>query len=175
MPNLISYPEIYFTRLDHTGNRLGSENRITFNDKHSHLGTLLWSGSEYCIAYFVDQFFPSYDIYFVLLDNSGYRLGNELRITFSDSNATYPSLVWTGSEYGLAWQDNRDNNREIHFTRINRAGTKLIDNTRITFNDKESFYPSLLWTGSEFGLFWIDGFVLSNPTNIMNYFTHFVR
>ena len=30
-------------------------------------------------------------------------------------DSIYPSLSWTGTEFGVTWQDSRDNNYEIYF------------------------------------------------------------
>lgn len=46
------------------------------------------------------------------------KLGSDLRVTSAASDSHYPSLSWTGSEFGMSWWDFRDGNYEIYFARI---------------------------------------------------------
>ena len=60
----------------------------------------------------------------------------EVRVTEDDGiYSLFPSTAWTGSEYGIAWQDNRDGMREIYFARLNKNGVKIGNETRISAND----------------------------------------
>ena len=78
------------------------------------------------------------------------KIGPEVRITNAAGGSSRPSLVWTNSEFGLSWQDNRDGNYEIYFARISADGTKLGSDARITTGTS----PSLVWAGSEYGVSW---------------------
>ncbi len=68
-----------------------------------------------------------------------------------------PSVAWTGSEYGLAWQDERDGNWEIYFARFDADGRKVGSDVRVTAAANSSLNPSLAWTGTEYGVAWHDG------------------
>lgn len=72
-------------------------------------------------------------------------------ISSSDNHST---IAWTGSEYGIAWFDERDGNKEIYFTTMDRYGQKTASDIRITNNSRNSVKPSLAWSGSNFGLAW---------------------
>jgi hypothetical protein len=87
----------------------------------------------------------------------------DVRITTDPAVSKCPSLVWTGSEYGASWHDDRDGNFEIYFARISATGSKVGTDVRITNDPAESgsfnVLPcgtSLAWTGSEFGVVWSD-------------------
>jgi len=46
------------------------------------------------------------------------KIGRDVRITNDASYSGFPSLAWTGSKYGVSWEDERDGNDEIYFARI---------------------------------------------------------
>jgi len=66
-------------------------------------------------------------------------------------------LVWTGAFYGIAWNDNRqDENVEMYFNRIDRHGDKLGPDLRLTNTPEFSLSPSIYYDGNEFLVFWND-------------------
>lgn len=79
------------------------------------------------------------------------RIGPDNQIT---DRAAFPSLIWTGSEYGLIWQPNAD----IYFTRISAIGIKIDPSVRVTFSNAVSVYDPacIVWTGTEYGMIWKD-------------------
>jgi hypothetical protein len=64
------------------------------------------------------------EIYFTRISSSGVKQGSDVRIATSAADSWEPVLVWTGSEYGVAWYDNRDGNDEIYFAVWDGAGNK---------------------------------------------------
>jgi predicted 3-demethylubiquinone-9 3-methyltransferase (glyoxalase superfamily) len=99
----------------------------------------------------------NYEIYFARISSDGAtKLGSDLRLTSDASASESPSLAWTGSEFGVSWADDRDGNYEIYFARVSSFGAKLGSDLRVTSNGSFSYFPSLAWTGSEFGVSWHD-------------------
>jgi hypothetical protein len=147
--------EIYFSRRDAFGGATGQERRITVDDGVSAYPSLVWTGSEYGLAWRDDRD-GNQEIYFLRLDAEGNRIGNPRRITNASGASGWPSLVWDGRDYGLAWYDERDGNREIYFTRLHRSGNKIRPDVRITADPAESSLPALAWTGKEWGVAWHD-------------------
>lgn len=147
--------EIYFARLSGTCLRVGSEVRVTSAPESSQSPSVVWAGSEYGVAW-NDNRDGGWDIYFARLAESGERIGREVHVTSSESDSRGASLVWTGREYGLAWSDDRDGNSEIYFTRLSETGDRIGDEVRVTRAADDSLYPSLVWTGSEYGIAWSD-------------------
>jgi hypothetical protein len=147
--------EIYFARLDFLGNKIGSDARIT-NDMNSSYGSsLIWSGSEYGLAW-NDSRDGNYEIYFVRLDSLGNKIGSDVRVTNHLDTSSYPSLVWTGGEYGIAWHDERDVAYEIYFVRLDSSGSKIGSDLRLTTDSADSRYVSLVWSGNEHAVAWRD-------------------
>src|SRR4030042_958061 len=82
--------------------------------------------------------------------------GSDLRVTSAENDSYWPSLSWTGSEFGVSWFDSRDGNSEIYFARLDAAGVMQGSEIRITSDSGESMFPALAWTESEFGVAWFD-------------------
>lgn len=146
--------EVYFARISESGETLGSERRITTDAAQSYSPSLVWNGEEYGLAW-VDERDGSPEIYFTRFSQEGERIGQETRVTTSLDSARLPSVVWADGEYGVAWEDHRDDGIEIYFARLSSEGA-LVREVRITMISGGSSNPSLLWTGEEYGLAWDD-------------------
>jgi hypothetical protein len=147
--------EIYFARLDAAGNKIGWDVRVTNDASSSSSPSLAWTGSEYGVSW-TDLRDGNFEIYFARLDAVGTKIGSDVRVTDAISNSGLPSLVWTGTEYGVSWEDIRDGNFEIYFVRLSAAGAKIGSDVRVTINAASSWKPSLFWTGTEHGVSWMD-------------------
>ena len=58
--------------------------------------------------------------------------GPELRVTNSIGRSQSPSLAWTGSEFGVAWPDDRDGSFRIYFARVSAGGARVGADVRVT-------------------------------------------
>ncbi len=67
-----------------------------------------------------------------------------------------PSLVWTGSEFALSWNDDVSGDHEIYLVRLSATGANL-GTTPVTSAAGPSLFSSLAWTGTGFGVAWNDG------------------
>lgn len=89
--------------------------------------------------------------------NCGDALTGIVTVTSSPSSTVQnPSIAWDGSAYGIAWRDDRNGNGEIYFARVASDGAVIVPARRITNATAASDHPSLVWTGSEYGLAWDD-------------------
>ncbi len=164
-------PEIFFAMLDSGGTMAaGSEKRITDAPRPSDEPSLAWTGNGFGIAWSDRRAGGQYDIYFALLDGQGNKTTGDVQITSMPDATDYafaPSLVWTGTGFGVAWHDNRYLNDNIYFALINADGSK-------NGNDRLISLPSdngqaldhknseLIWTGTEFALFYSGGVIFNS-------------
>ncbi len=65
-----------------------------------------------------------------------------------------PQLIAGSQEYGLVWVDNRNSDTDLYFSRINNKGKGVGREIQITNNDVHDLTPSMVWNGSDYGLFW---------------------
>ena len=65
---------------------------------------LAWNGAEYGVVR-TDDRDGNLEIYFFRLDEAGQQSGDVRRITNSPELSIGPSIVWTGAEYAIAWQE----------------------------------------------------------------------
>jgi len=148
--------ELYFARVSGEGVKIGADVRITEDPAETWNPSLVFIGSEYGVSWY-DYRDGNYEIYFARIGASGAKIGSDVRITEDAGYSGLPSLAFTGSEYGVSWFDNRDGNEEIYFASMGDDGARLGPDTRITEAAGMSLYPSLVYTGSEYGVSWIDG------------------
>jgi putative metal-binding protein len=162
--------EVYFARLGPDGGRIGDPVRVSDADPRTSSGPrLVWTGSGFGVAW-TDTRDGNLEIYFALLNRSGLKVTQDLRITSANGASLFLDLVWTGSEFALAWTDFRDSTSgqsEVYFNRLSSSGAKLGTDIRVTSSAGASDFPSLAWTGSEFALAWHD----SRTGTIQVYFT----
>lgn len=146
--------EIYFTRISQDGERL-DDVRITSNSGVSRMPCLEFSGSEYAIAWQDDPGGGS-EIYFTRISLDGEKVGSDVTVTEDSEESQSPSLVFTGSEYGIVWQDDRYGNEENFFRRLSPEGVKLSSEIRVTETSGKSWNPSVAYSGSEYGVIWTE-------------------
>ncbi len=133
------------------------ERRITNALGSSRSPSLAWNGTGFGVAWQDDRD-GQMGIYFALLDAQGRLPGDDFRISDVAGVGVTPSLVWTGDGYGVAWEDERDGfeQSEIYFRLLNERGAPAGDELRITNAAGISYWPSLTWNGTGFGLVWSD-------------------
>jgi len=149
--------DIYFARLNSNGVKQGLDVQITdASGSGAKNPSLIWTAAEYGLAW-SEGGYEQHEIYFTRISSSGVKQGNSLSITNNSWDSRDPSLAWTGSEYGVAWEDGRwvYNYRDIFFARLSSSGVKQGDNVRIT-SQEHSWVPSLTWAGAEYGVVWRD-------------------
>jgi len=148
--------EIYFARVSPLGVRIGPEVRLTTDVADKITPEIAWTGSEFGVAW-PDYRLGSFEVFMTRVSAVGVKLGSDVRISDDDGEVGYRvSLAWSGSEFGLGWQDGRHTRDQIYFARVSASGTKIGSDMRITTTTTEANAPSLVWTGSEFAMSWYD-------------------
>jgi hypothetical protein len=153
--------EIYFTLLDDAGgDDLAIDAHVSTTVAgvtHEH-PTLAWNDTQWAVVWSRSESGSS-DLHFRWLSGDGGTLGGDVQVTSAVGVSNEPYLTWTGTEYGVAWNDARDGNREIYFARLTTAGAKPsgFSDQRLTATSAcVSSRPSVAWTGTEFGVAWYE-------------------
>ncbi len=130
--------------------------RVTTGSMGAYDPAMAFTGSQVALAW-SDTRNTFKDVYVRILAPGGAFSTSEIRVTQATADTESPALAFSGSELGVAWQDSKDGNWEIYFTRMAMDGTEMTSDTRITNDAQFSNTPSLAWSGSEYGLAWYDG------------------
>ncbi len=75
------------------------------------------------------------EIFYKKLDNNGNTLIDDLRLTFDNSSSWNPSVASdsTGNVH-VVWEDSRNGNLEIYYTKLDNNGNTLVDDLKLIFN-----------------------------------------
>jgi hypothetical protein len=145
---------ISFAQLDTSGTKVGGTVEVASASSHALYPDIAWSGSQFLVAWHDDRD-GEYDIYFAILSPSGTPAGAESKLNETTTSATYSSVAWAGSQYGVAWEDNRLGAKQIYLARVTSWGSKSGSDLRVSTGGTSSFV-SMAWSGSEFGIAWQD-------------------
>lgn len=119
----------------------------------------VWNGSGYGIVW-EDSTTNSLEVFFTSINTEGTKEISNIQVTASDSkNSYWPSVTWSGTQYGLAWMDTRNSSTaedDIYFCRLNISGVKQGSDVRVTSNVEHQICPSIAWNGTEYGIAWDD-------------------
>jgi hypothetical protein len=147
--------EGYFNKVDNFGNVIVPKKRLTTGGNYSIVGNHIWNGKAYAMVW-PDNRKARRDTFFARFDKDGNLLTEEICFICNMESSFGGSIIWTGSDYGITWQDFRDGNNEIYFVKADKNGNKTTDEIRITNDLADSIGSQIVWTGSEFGIFWMD-------------------
>jgi hypothetical protein len=125
-----------FQQIDLQGILVDPPQRIARVNAEDYGGPLVWSGERYLTAYEDARQDGNYEIYFDLLNRKGERLIQDLRVTNADDYSLRPSVLWTGAEALLVWDDRRFEQNGDHSVifgqRVSIEGELIGANTRIS-------------------------------------------
>jgi Putative metal-binding motif len=137
------------TRLDALGQVGGADMSLANNTAGRY--SIVSSGSALGVAW--DD---SRGLMFTRLDASGARIGSDVRLVPLWAGVDLlPSLVWNGSEYGLAWWA-MNGSATLKFRRFDPTGLPVGTETSVwsepSFNPNDDPHPELAWTGAGYAI-----------------------
>lgn len=135
--------EIYYTKLDNSGDTLVEDTRLTSASGSSGYPSLgVDSSGNVHIAWYYNGYYGG--IYYTKLDNDGNTVVNDTRLTSVSNYGLEPSLGLDSSgNIHIAWVDWLAGNHEIYYTKLDNDGNTVVDDTRLTSDNANSWYPSL--------------------------------
>lgn len=158
-----TYYDIYATLLNSDGSVAGSG---TYHDiiicntaNNQRAPTVSWSplGYRYIIAYHSYQSGTHQEIYGSRLKPSdGTVTDIGVIVSNGTTNSIFPSLAGGPSGIGLSWTDLRDGNYEIYFHVLDPTGSHSGSDLRLTNTSGYTDYSRTIWTGAEYGVFYVD-------------------
>ncbi len=114
--------------------------------------SLASSGSTFGVVYIAHLASASADnVYFDVLDANGNRITQQ-DVQVSTSGGVFrPRVVWTGSEYGIFWEDHVSH--VLQFARFATSGNRIANNKSIAPSASNA-YVSAVWNGGGYGISW---------------------
>jgi hypothetical protein len=155
--NRLTDTDVFIARISATGALASSEIQVTGGTTSCHVPDIAWSGSELGLVWGDDQWDYYYDLAFQRIAADGTPIGSPTRLTSTGNWSYYPAIAWSGSQYGLAWRDDRDGNRDVWFAVLDPTGAKVVSDTKIETSSGYAYYPDVVWAGSRWALTWQDG------------------
>ena len=132
-----------------------TDQRITDASGQASAAALVRGASAYGLAW-EDSRDGNFEIYFVLLDDAGLKVGSETPLSTAQGDSREPTVVFAGNGYGVAWSDARDGNEEIYLARATQGGAKIGTELRVTDAAGASRGASIAWDGSSYAVAWQD-------------------
>lgn len=144
--------------LDDLGKALSPAAAVSGANAAAGGATAVWIGDRYGVVW-SDRRDGDYEVYFATLDAQGRKLPpGDVRITVDDGFSIYTSLVWTGSEFVVAWQQEVSGDRwVVEAQRLGVDGRLLGDIVRIASDTLSEQAPSLAAGPRGLGLAYVRG------------------
>lgn len=71
------------------------------------------------------------------------------------SNSRRPNLCASGNTFGVTCVDYRNGYSAIYFAKLNASGMKIGNEVALTNGPQGSSFPKIVWTGAEYGVFFV--------------------
>ena len=147
--------EIFFSTLQEDGTVVADNVRITADFARSFSPTIAFNYAGFGVA-FVDHRSLAKEVYFVRLSETGLKVTEEMAITAGSNDPKDLAMLWTGQTYGLTWVDNPTGNDQIFLAGLTHQGSVIDAIVPLTDGTSNATEPSGVWTGTGFGLTWVD-------------------
>jgi len=155
--NRVNYDDVFAARISDVGALVSTETQITGGTDYCRGPDIVWSGSELGLVYHDDQFTGYYEIMFQRLDTDLSLIGSPVRVTDAPSYQSWdPAIAWSGSQYGLAWRDYRDGNRDVFFGVLDPDGSRVVADTKLSDPAGWAYTPDIVWASSKWAVSWQD-------------------
>lgn len=144
--------QIYIIKIDKDGKAVGVEKKLTSEATPSHFPSVVVSDKQVAVAYEKGQ-----ELWVALLRAAdlSFDIAPKAYSPKGEISAA-PSIAYDGTNFGLAYQTTpMPSNSDIRFLVIDKAGA-TVGSEKAIADPKNSFSPSLAWSGSSWGIAWED-------------------
>jgi hypothetical protein len=156
------WDDIFYSHVNAEGIRLTDPIRQTsLTYDMLHFIRTEWTGSEFGIAWSDRRVEGgTSQIYFSSFRPDGTKDDPDIMLSDPAQYAINPQIIWTGSEFAVAWVGSHaccdESALKLFFDRITTGGNETGNEIALTDATDGDFSPvDLVWTGSEFGVVWV--------------------
>lgn len=147
--------ELYASLLNPDGEKASEDLRLTNALGFSRYPDITLNETGYTIVW-TDERDGNAEIYVMLVDSSGQKITEDIRLTEALGFSGYPDIMADGTGYAVAWRDERDGNAEVYLMLLDPGGGKLTQDLRLTTDPATSISPSLAGSASGYAIAWSD-------------------
>jgi hypothetical protein len=155
--SLMGNSEVYFCRSVDGGTTWDTPVQISYATGFSTSPSIAASGSNVHIAWHDSRYgWWNNEIFYRMSTDDGVDWGSETQLTDDSTFSNSPSIAATGNDVHVAWQDMRDGNFEIYYNNSTDNGQIWSSDLRLTNDGADSYYPSVVASGSNVHIVWQD-------------------
>jgi hypothetical protein len=152
--------QIYLVRAGADGAEVGSDVRVTTAGTYHGYPAVAFDGTNFGIVWEddTDRGAGAFEIHFARYSAAGTPVGTHGRVSNTVGASRTPAIAWSGTQWGVAWEEVSDGNSEIHFARLAADGAVVpsVGGTRLTVDGAVSAAPAVAWSGTRWGIAWED-------------------
>lgn len=147
--------EIYYIHSANNGEQWVGLSRLTDNGAQSGLPSVaVWEDNVHVV--WQDKRDGEFEIYYKRSIDNGAVWEPDRFLTSTGEYTWYPCIaVWENNVH-IVWQDIRDGNFEIYYIRSPDNGVTWGDETRLTDDTADSWFPSIASSGNSLYMVWQD-------------------
>jgi hypothetical protein len=139
--------DVFYTKLDNFGNTIIDDTRTFVRADHFRPNIVVDSND---LIHLTCGSMPNWkgnvhkQVYYMKLDNDGDPVVDEKRLTSDEENASHPTLHLDSEEnIHIVWEDERHENTEIYYLKVDNIGNALFNEQRLTDNSSKSLFPEI--------------------------------
>lgn len=148
---------IYFALLSGTGS-VEAEIPVSAPGQSAENASVAWDGEAFAVAFDGRVGDGKTQVFLARISASGVLLLPQHRLSQADGpdwEWLSPSIVWTGREFGLAYEQRvNGRNLQVALARLDKQGQLLQPILAVSGASGQSRRPQLIWTGRDYTLAW---------------------
>lgn len=142
-------------------------NRPLMAGEGADYGDLVWDGNGWAMVWTatLPQPNPGAGVRFARLDANGNV--TVAPVLIAPTNAFSPRIAFTGSQYGIVWQQHTAQSRfDVFFTRLDANGATVVAPVNLSNSSGNAMLADLTWTGASFAAVWTEDLGSPAPTKV---------
>ena len=148
--------EICFKRSPDSGETWGEDILLTDDDFYPYEPVIAVSGSYVHVVWVDWDNQENLRLYYKNSPDGGVSWEDEQWLSANSPKAWNPTIEANGSDVFVAWNDERDINIEIYFSKSSNNGSTWGPETRLTYDLNMQLFPSVALSGQSVHIAWYD-------------------
>jgi hypothetical protein len=147
--------KVFFAAISAMGVKLTADVRVSAAPLRSWLPALVWTGTDFAIAYREDSGTFTGRIFLAFVDAMG-NGGGIGPISDVVAWVDAPTIAWNGTQLAIVWDDDRVTDRELYAAFFDAGGVEAGPDVRLTASAGYSENASIAWHDGAYRVVWED-------------------